>query len=66
MKLINRLGIKRNTDFEKTRTALTEKLREAAVSVLPIVVIVTALCLFIVPAQPELLLSFLIGTLMIV
>ena len=35
-------------------------------SVLPIIAIVTVLCLFLVPMQPNLLLTFLIGALMIV
>ena len=52
--------------MEKTRTLLTEKIRESLVSVLPIIIIVTLLCLFLVPMQPTLLLTFLIGALMIV
>ena len=52
--------------MEKTRTLLTEKVRESLVSVLPIIAIVTVLCLFLVPMQPNLLLTFLIGALMIV
>ena len=52
--------------MEKTRTLLTEKIRESLVSVLPIIAIVTVLCLFLVPMQPNLLLTFLIGALMIV
>ena len=51
--------------LEKTRTALGEKLRESAVSVLPILVIVMVLCLCIVPMQPNLLLTFLIGALLL-
>ena len=52
--------------MEKTRILLTEKIRESLVSVLPIIAIVTVLCLFLVPMQPNLLLTFLIGALMIV
>ena len=66
MKVLNKFRSKRKVSFEKTRTLLTEKIRESLVSVLPIIVIVTLLCLFLVPMQPNLLLTFLIGALMIV
>ena len=52
--------------FKTTRTAIAEKIRESAVSVLPIVLIVTLLCLCISPTKPELLLCFFIGALMII
>lgn len=58
--------IKKTERFIKTKTALNEKIKESAISVLPIVVIVTLLCLSISPMQPELLLCFLIGSLMII
>lgn len=58
-KLLHRLA------FEKTRTALGEKIRESAVSVLPILIIVVILCLCIVPMEPNLLLTFLIGALLL-
>ena len=48
------------------RTAIAEKLNESLRSVLPIIVIVAALCLTIVPLQTDLLLSFLAGSLLIV
>ena len=63
---MSRSKAKRKGRFEKTRTLLTEKVRESLVSVLPIIAIVTVLCLFLVPMQPNLLLTFLIGALMIV
>ena len=63
---MSRSKAKRKARFEKTRTLLTEKVRESLVSVLPIIAIVTVLCLFLVPMQPNLLLTFLIGALMIV
>ena len=66
MKVLNKFRSKRKVSFEKTRTLLAEKIRESLVSVLPIIVIVTLLCLFLVPMQPNLLLTFLIGALMIV
>ena len=47
--------------FSTTRSAVTEKVKEAAISVLPIVLIVTLLCLCLAPTKPELLLCFLIG-----
>ena len=52
--------------FTTTRSAVAEKVKESAVSVLPIVLIVTLLCLGIAPTKPELLLCFFIGALMIV
>ncbi len=48
------------------RAAAMDKVKEAAVSVLPIVGIVALLCLFIAPIQPDLLLCFLIGALMLI
>ena len=66
MKVLNKFRSKRKVSFEKTRTLLAEKIRESLVSVLPIIIIVTLLCLFLVPMQPNLLLTFLIGALMIV
>ncbi len=41
-------------------------MRESAVSVLPILVIVAILCLLVTPIKPGLLVAFLIGTLMII
>lgn len=64
--MLSRSKAKRKAHMEKTRTLLTEKIRESLVSVLPIIAIVTVLCLFLVPMQPNLLLTFLIGALMIV
>lgn len=54
-------GIKSSGLFENTRSQAAEKMREAAVSVLPIVLIVLLLCLFVAPMSPALLLSFLLG-----
>lgn len=45
---------------------LNEKIKESAISVLPILVIVAILCLFVTPVSPALLLAFLIGALMII
>ncbi len=56
---------KRALSLEKHRTALTEKIREAALSVLPIAAIVTVLCLCVSPAQPDLLLCFWIGAVLL-
>ena len=61
--MLSRSKAKRKANFDKTRTLLTEKIRESLVSVLPIIAIVTLLCLFLVPMQPTLLLTFLIGAL---
>ena len=52
--------------MEATKTELTEKIRESAVSVLPILILVGLLCLFLTPMQPQLLLAFLIGALMLI
>ena len=52
--------------IEKTRTLLSEKLRESLFSCLPILIIVAILCLFLVPMQPSLLLTFLVGALLLV
>lgn len=64
--MLSRSKAKRKANFEKTRTLLTEKIRESMVSVLPIIAIVAVLCLFLVPMLPTLLLTFLVGALMIV
>ena len=48
------------------RKLLLEKFKEAAASVLPIVLIVAALCLLWVPMQNDLMLAFLIGSLLLV
>ena len=52
--------------MEATKTELAEKIRESAVSVLPILILVSLLCLFLTPMQPQLLLAFLIGALMLI
>lgn len=52
--------------LKTTRSAVADKVKESAISVLPIVAIVTLLCLCIAPTKPELLLCFLIGALMII
>ncbi len=46
--------------------ALIEKLREAVLSVLPITLIVAVLCIFLVPVSSGLMLSFILGSVMIV
>lgn len=48
------------------KNAIIEKLREAAASVLPVTGIVFVLCLFFVPMDAGLLLSFLIGSAMLI
>ena len=52
--------------MEATKTELAEKIRESAVSVLPILILVGLLCRFLTPMQPQLLLAFLIGALMLI
>lgn len=48
------------------KSLLMEKLRESVASVLPITLIVAFLCLFFVPVSSGLMLSFLIGSVMII
>ena len=50
----------------KNRTAIFEKIKEAAGSVFPIFLIVAVMCLAAVPMRPDLLLSFFIGSVMVV
>ena len=52
--------------LSRNKTAVTEKVKESAVSVLPIILIVTLLCFSISPIQTDLMLNFLIGTVMVV
>lgn len=56
----------RQIHLRETRTAVTEKVAESLFSVLPIVIIVFILCLYISPMQPDLLLTFLVGALMLI
>lgn len=53
-------------NFSKNKMAIAEKIKESAISVLPIVIIVTLLCFSVIPMKTDLLLSFLIGAVMIV
>ena len=46
--------------------AINEKMKEAVASVLPVTVIVAALCLALVPVDTGLMLSFLIGSLLLI
>lgn len=56
----------RQIHLRETLTAVTEKVVESLFSVLPIVIIVFLLCLYISPMQPDLLLTFLVGALMLI
>lgn len=56
----------RQIHLRETRTAVTEKVVESLFSVLPIVIIVFLLCLYISPMQPDLLLTFLVGAMMLI
>lgn len=56
----------RQIHLKETRTAVAEKVRESLFSVLPIVIIVFLLCLYISPMQPDLLLTFFVGALMLI
>ncbi|MDE5872583.1 MAG: DUF1538 domain-containing protein, partial [Lachnospiraceae bacterium] len=50
----------------KRDNIIKEKMKESVSSVLPIALIVFVLCLFVVPVSSGLVLSFLIGTVMII
>lgn len=52
--------------FISTRVAVVEKIKESAYSVLPIAIIVLALCFSIVPINTDLLLCFIVGAVMLV
>ena len=45
---------------------MTEKLRESALSAVPIAAIVSVMCLCVIPTETDLLLSFLVGTAFII
>ncbi len=45
---------------------MTEKLRESALSVVPIAAIVSVMCLCVIPTETDLLLSFLVGAAFII
>lgn len=49
-----------------SKRAITEKMAEAAGSVLPVSLIVTVLCLFLIPIDSGLMLSFLLGSVMLI
>ncbi|MDO4288484.1 MAG: DUF1538 domain-containing protein [Eubacterium sp.] len=52
--------------LSSNKTAIAEKVKESAVSVLPIILIVALLCFSISPIQTDLMLNFLIGTILVV
>ena len=52
--------------FGTNKTAIVEKMQESLRSTLPIILIVAVLCLTVAPLQPDLLLSFLIGSVLII
>lgn len=60
------IKISKPNRFEKIRTAVPEKMKESALSVLPIVIIVILLCLTVTPMKPDLLLCFLLGAIMLI
>ncbi len=54
------------TRLSHNHNALKEKIKEAMYAVLPIVLLVTVLCVFFVPISSGLMLSFLLGSVMVV
>ncbi len=57
---------KKRGDYLIKKNVINEKMRESIASVLPITLIVAALCLFFIPLNSGLMLSFLIGSIMII
>ena len=55
-----------NIKIQSHINLLLEKIKESAISVLPIVIIVALLCFFIIPIDPSLLLAFVVATFMII
>lgn len=55
-----------NRMLNENRAASAEKLREAAFSVIPIVLLVVILCFTIVPVRTDLMLNFVLGTLLVI
>ncbi len=56
----------KSRSFQNVRASIKEKVSEAIQSVLPIFIIVALLCLTLCPVTPDLMLSFLVGTLLVV
>ena len=55
-----------NTKFSDHHNLILEKVRESALSVLPILVIVVLLCFSVSPIDTDLFLSFLVGAIFVV
>ena len=55
-----------NTKFSDHHNLILEKVRESALSVLPILVIVVLLCFSVAPIDTDLFLSFLVGAIFVV
>lgn len=56
----------KNDFLTEHRTVVLEKVKESALSVIPIVAIVVILCLTVTPLGTDLLLCFLVGALLLV
>ena len=56
----------RKQELKQTRSLVQEKIKESALSVLPILLIVGLLCLSVSPVSPDLLLSFFLGSILII
>ncbi len=66
IKKTSKIRAERREEICRSFGVLGEKVRESAISVLPILVIVAILCLAVTPISPSLLVAFLIGALMII
>lgn len=54
------------SELYKDKSALSEKMKESAASTLPLIIVVFLLCLTVVPIPTDLMLCFIIGTIMII
>lgn len=56
----------RITGFYHDKTAMKDKLKEASSSILPLIIVVMILCLTVCPISTDLMLCFMLGTIMII
>lgn len=65
MKIIKKRALA-GIELKKRHALITEKIKESALSVIPIIVIVMIMCLTFAPLRTDLMLSFLIGAVLII
>lgn len=59
-------SLRENVIFKENRAMAAEKIREAAFSVMPLVLLVVLLCFTIAPVRTDLMLNFIFGTVMVI